>query len=97
MITKNDLVDLVVGLAREVECEDPIDWGMLAVDEDTTYRLMASQIVEHFFEGDLSQKAVTITDREMAMLSSITKLIVENFVLNLHLDHQRGIHGNKAF
>ena len=74
---------MLVELAKEVESEDPIDWGMLAVDEDTAYRLIASQVIEIYNTND-----------QLTMLASITKLIVENFVLNLKL---QGIkNGNKA-
>jgi hypothetical protein len=68
---KTDL-DLLVELAMEVESEDPIDWGMLAVDEEQAYRLMASQVIEMDF-NELTTRAV------------IVKLLVENFVLNLKL------------
>lgn len=67
-------VDQLVELAKEVESEDPIDWGMLAIDEDTAYRVIASQVVELYNSND-----------QITMLASITKLIVENFVLNLKL------------
>jgi len=67
-------VDQLVELAKEVENEDPIDWGMLAIDEDTAYRLIASQVIEIYNTND-----------QVTMLASITKLIVENFVLNLKL------------
>lgn len=66
-------VDDVVLLAQEVEVEDPIDWGMLAIDENTAYRLIASQVIEKFGE------------QEITILATITKLIVENFVLNVKL------------
>ena len=74
-------VDQLVELAKEVESEDPIDWGMLSVDEDTAYRLIASQVIELYNKND-----------ELTMMASITKLIVENFVLNLKL--KRIINGN---
>jgi hypothetical protein len=67
-------VDKLVALAKEVENEDPIDWGMLSIDEDTAYRIIASQVLEIYNTND-----------QLTMLASITKLIVENFVLNLKL------------
>jgi hypothetical protein len=67
-------VDTLVALAKEVENEDPIDWGMLSIDEDTAYRIIASQVLEIYNTND-----------QLTMLASITKLIVENFVLNLKL------------
>jgi hypothetical protein len=67
-------VESLVELAKEVESQDPIDWGMLSVDEDTAYRVIASQVIEMYNTND-----------QLTMLASITKLIVENFVLNLKL------------
>lgn len=72
-------VDRIAALAKEVEAEDPIDWGMLAISEDDAYRLMASNIVETMAAkyGQPEFKDV--------MLATIVKLVVENFVLNLKL------------
>lgn len=67
-------VDQIVQLAKDVESEDPIDWGMLSINEETAYKLIASQVLELYKDND------TLT-----LLASITKLIVENFVLNLKL------------
>jgi hypothetical protein len=67
-------VETLVELAKEVENEDPIDWGMLSIDEDTAYKVIASQVLEIYNTND-----------QLTMLASITKLIVENFVLNLKL------------
>lgn len=67
-------VKTLVELAKEVENEDPIDWGMLSIDEDTAYNIIASQVLEIYNTSD-----------QLTMLASITKLIVENFVLNLKL------------
>lgn len=67
-------VKTLVELAKEVENEDPIDWGTLSIDEDTAYNIIASQVLEIYNTND-----------QLTMLVSITKLIVENFVLNLKL------------
>lgn len=67
-------VEQLAELAREVESEDPIDWGMLSIDEETAYKLIASQVLELYNKTD-----------QLTMLATITKLIVENFVLNLKL------------
>lgn len=71
-------VEELVELAREVDSEDPIDWGMLAIDEEQAYRLIALNLVEIF-------KNVNEQDRDMILMSMIVKLTVENFVLNLKL------------
>ena len=67
-------VKTLVELAKEIENEDPIDWGTLSIDEDTAYNIIASQVLEIYNTND-----------QLTMLASITKLIVENFVLNLKL------------
>lgn len=69
-------VEALVTLAMEVEMEDPIDWGMLAIDEQEAYKLMASHVLE-MSNDDLTNKAI------------IVKLLVENFVLNLKLMEAR--------
>jgi hypothetical protein len=69
-------VDLLVELATQVEMEDPIDWGMLAIEEHDAYKLMAAHVLE-MNNDDLTNKAI------------IVKLLVENFVLNLKLMESR--------
>jgi hypothetical protein len=70
--------ETLVALAKEVETEDPIDWGMLNISEEDAYRLVATSVLEQFAQpwGD---------DTQTAILATVTKLIVENFVLNLKL------------
>jgi hypothetical protein len=72
-MNNQSLVDLIVELAQDTEVVDPIDWGQLNIDETTAFRLMAT----HVLEMDLSEPYVT--------QAIITKLLVENFVLNLKL------------
>jgi hypothetical protein len=67
--------EIIAMLAQEVEVNDPIDWSMLRVDEETAYKLIANQVLEQF--GDKMDR--------LTILSTITKLVVENFVLNLKL------------
>ena len=70
MITPEQLAEL----AQEVESEDPIDWGMLAVDEHSAYLLMANHVLDQFKDSD-----------KITMMATITKLVVENFTLHLKL------------
>lgn len=72
----NNQLQLLTELAMQVEMEDPIDWGMLAVSEHEAYELMAAHVLE-MNNDDLTNKAV------------IVKLLVENFVLNLKLMESR--------
>lgn len=70
-------LDRIVELAKEVESGDPIDWGMMAIDEDTTYKMLASFVIEQFDKYDSSEREI--------MIATIVKLVVENFMLNLKL------------
>ena len=75
MITLEQLITLT----KEVESQDPIDWGMLNIDEDDALRLIALDVLD-MFNSDQSAE-----DREAILLSTITKLVLENFALNLKL------------
>jgi len=78
----NITVEELAELAMESEIQDPIDWGMLSVDEKNAYRIMASHVLEQF--EDLSD------DRKMIIVyATITKLLVENFVLNIKLGNKK--------
>jgi len=69
----NNQLKLIADLAKESEVTDPIDWSELNISEDEAYLMMAA----HVTEMDLSDETVT--------KSIITKMLVENFVLNLKL------------
>jgi hypothetical protein len=75
---KQEEVDFIVDLARACETEDPIDWGLLHITEDQAYQMMASQLLEQFSSIDKDQIIPVV-------LATATKLLVENFVLNLRL------------
>ena len=81
-MTNNEYVKIVSELAQEVNKEDPIDFGVITIDESHIWELMASSVVEKY----LSYKD---TDQgTMIYLSTITKLVVENFVLNYKLHNK---------
>lgn len=71
------MAGLIAELAMEVGKEDDIDFGMLAIDEESAYHLMASNVLE---------KYCNLTNNELVMLSTITHLLVQNFVLNVKLN-----------
>jgi len=77
-MVKTEDVDFLVDLAMECELSDPIDWGMLHITEKQAYQMMASQLLEQFDE-------VKKDDMIPVILATSTKLLVENFVLNLQL------------
>ena len=77
-MVKQEDVDFLVELAMECELSDPIDWGMLHITEKQAYQMMASQLLEQFGNVDKENLMPVI-------LATATKLLVENFVLNLQL------------
>jgi hypothetical protein len=77
MITQES-VDELVDLAKHSELGDPIDWGLLAITEKQAYQMMASNVLEQI-EGLEKEQ------RTYVAMASMTKLLVENFVLNLKL------------
>lgn len=79
MEVNKQYLDLIVELAKEVENEDPIDWGMLPINEDDAYKLIASNTLE-----TLLPKYDQPEFREI-MLATVVKLVVENFTLNLKI------------
>jgi hypothetical protein len=76
---KKITVKQLAELAQESEISDPIDWGLLAIKEETAYRLMASDVID-YFESLSDDEDQT---KEYIMMATITKLLVENFVLNV--------------
>ncbi len=76
-MTTEEVVNLIADLAKEVDLEDPIDFGMLLVDEDTLWKMMASNVLE-------LMRVDTVSER-MVMMATITKLLVENFVLHAQM------------
>ena len=76
----------LAALAREVEDGDPIAWGDVALDRETVYDMIASQIAEMFRGYETAQVS---RERQMVIaLATVVKLTVENFVLHQRLMHQ---------
>lgn len=76
-ITLEQLADL----AYESEFTDPIDWDYILIEEHDAYRLMASHVLEMM--DDISQE-----ERLVVCMASLTKLLVENFILNMKLEQK---------
>ena len=81
-LTKTEAVGRLVELAQEVEIRDPIDWGMLSINESDAYELMANSVLEQMYSLPESY-------RETVMMATMTKLLVENFVLNIKLEQEK--------
>ncbi len=77
-IQVKDIVDLV----NEIDSEDPIDWGMLNIDETEATELIANNLLEQY---NTTWAQMPDNERNIIMLATITKLVVENFTLNLKL------------
>jgi hypothetical protein len=71
-------IDQLVDLAMECELVDPIDWGLLAITERQAYQMMALNVIEQF-QGLKQEEQLTVA------MATMTKMLVENFVLNLRL------------
>lgn len=71
----------IIELAKEVEISDQIDWENLPLEKDRIYQIIGSQayeMYEHYAQSE---------DGEAVLLATITKLLVENFVLNLRVNN----------
>ena len=81
-LTKTEAVGRLIGLAKEVEIKDPIDWTKMQVTEDDVYELMAANVIDQIFSLPDDHK-LTVS------MATMTKLLVENFVLNIKLGEER--------
>lgn len=70
-------LDLLVDIAQEVEGQDAVDWGRLAVGKEQAYRMVATSIIEMFDKPEYTY------DDKVIIMSTITKLTIENMLLNL--------------
>lgn len=74
--------EILAELAQEFELSDPIDWGLLPIREEDAYLLIAENVVNIMNNSD---------DRELVCMVAMTKLLVENFALNLQLAGYAGL------
>jgi uncharacterized protein YgbK (DUF1537 family) len=75
---KQITVEQLSDLAQEAEDMDPIDWQEFNTTKEFVYRLMASAVIEQIEEQ-------TEDTQMIIAMASLTKLLVENFVLNARL------------
>lgn len=68
----------LASLAMEAEIADPIEWGELAISEQNAYEMMAANVISQI-------ESVAEDQRPIVAMATITKLLVENFVLNVKL------------
>ena len=72
-------IDTIVDLAFAVEEGDPIDWGAFKNGKEQSVKMIAASIIEQF------DKETYTEDDRLIIMSTITKLVVENFVLHARL------------
>jgi hypothetical protein len=72
-------IDTLVDLAFAVEEGDPIDWGLFKEGKEQSMKMIAASIIEQFDKEDYTN------DDKLIIMSTITKLVVENFVLHARL------------
>lgn len=75
-------VESLVSVVNDIESEDPIDWGMLTIDENSAIELLANSILDQY---NTTWSQMPADDKDLIMLATITKLVAENFTLNLKL------------
>lgn len=78
MNNQNETVKQLASLAMEAEVSDPIEWGELSIKEQDAYEMMAASVISQI-EG------LPEDQRPIVAMATITKLLVENFVLNIKL------------
>lgn len=76
----NYTLEEIIELAKEVETTDAIEWDDLPLDKDRIYHLVGSQAY------DLYKQHANTNNGEAIIVATITKLLVENFVLNLRVE-----------
>lgn len=79
---KNNTIQQIAALAKQAEMIEPIDWNQLNITENEAYLMMASNVIEQL-------NSVPEDQRGIVSMSTMTKMLVENFVLNLKLKSLR--------
>lgn len=83
-LSKTEAVAAIVELAKEVDIKDTIDWSTVPISMDEAYEMFAQNVLTQMM-------SVPETYRETVMLSTITKLLIENFVLNVKLKEKSNV------
>lgn len=80
-LSKTEAIGKIVELAKEVEIKDSIDWSQFQMTKDEAYEMFAQNVLTQMM-------AVPQDYRETVMLGTLTKLLVENFVLSTKLGNK---------
>lgn len=82
---KQDEIRKIAALAKQSDSTLSIDWSQLEITEDRAFIMMASNVIEQL---------ESVPDEHLIMVcqATMTKLLVENFALNLKI---KGIEHDK--
>ena len=78
MLTLNQLVELAIATDSGL-----LPWDSVNITPETAYGMMAAHVIDLF-------EAEEEVNREIVMMSVMTKLLVENFLLNLKIQQSNG-------
>lgn len=78
-LSKTEAIGKIVELAKEVEIKDNIDWSQFQMTKDEAYEMFAQNVLTQMM-------AVPEDYRETVMLGTLTKLLVENFIISSKLE-----------
>jgi hypothetical protein len=72
-------LDQLIDIAFAVEEGDPIDWSVFKDGREETMKLIGTSVLEQFDKDTYTEQ-----DR-LIVMATITKLVVENFILHSKL------------
>jgi hypothetical protein len=78
-----DLAAIVSDLLADIEHSDPVDFGDMPADDDTTRRSVVHALVK-FSEG-LRLQSISAEAREALALATAARLVLDNLALNYRL------------
>lgn len=76
-----DSLSTLLSLMSDVEEGDPLDFGILPIDEQEARKLVAMSLLK--MQSDLDAHTTTAAEREMVLMASAAHLVLENFLLHL--------------
>jgi len=83
MENKEETVKQLAELAMQSEMAVSIDWNVLNLTQQEAFVMMASNVVEQMESLPEDQRAVVA-------MATMTKLLVENFILTIQRDANNG-------
>lgn len=75
---QNITLDQLIDIVKCVEQEDPIDWDKPELKE-SSFRMVGASVLEMFDKTEFTY------DDKLILLAAVTKLTVENMILNMKL------------